>query len=38
MDIQIGIDRLINLIEKPQELPMPVPRLAFTDNSFENIQ
>ena len=39
MDFQLCVNGLVDPIEKPQELLMPMPRLAFTDHgSFQDIQ
>jgi hypothetical protein len=39
MDFQLGVNGLVYPVEKPQELLMSMPRLAFTDHGpFEHIQ
>jgi len=39
MDFQLGVNGLVDPIEKSQKLLMPMPRLAFSDHgSFQDIQ
>ena len=39
VDVQAGIGGRVDAIEEPQELLMPMPRLAVRDHSpFENVQ
>jgi hypothetical protein len=39
MDLQVSVNGLIDPVEKPQELLMPVPRLAFPDHcAFEHVR
>jgi hypothetical protein len=39
MDVHAGAHGLVDPVEEPQELLMPVPRLAFSDHGpFQHVQ